>query len=192
MFMRCITYLREGGRVQLGPWESAPGWRPEGAPDNPPPFEPYEGENLLSQDRTRATKWRAWERYYDKMSSHIPRAVTKPGKPDDKPYIDVEDEEEEKEEYELEETDAEDDADEDIDDEDEEDFNIDGVNKEDAIMRDEDDDMADEGGIPVDEDVEMEANGSELEEELDCPTKRMEPNEELISDEETDTGAIIG
>lgn len=90
MFMRCITYLRDKQRVQLGPWVNGPGWRSEGAPDNPPPFEPYEGDILVSQDRRRAGKWREWERFYNKMSSHIPRAVTKPGKPDKKPYSDLE------------------------------------------------------------------------------------------------------
>lgn len=88
-FMHCVTYIRGGTRVRLGPWINGPGWRPAGATrTDPAPFEPHPGE-LKSQDEVRASKWRAWERYYDKMSSHIPRAVTRTGVGDPRPYTGV-------------------------------------------------------------------------------------------------------
>lgn len=87
--MHNLLYLRFGNRVRLGPWINGPGWRPAGASrDNPHPFEPYDGD-LQSQDNVRASKWRTWEAYFDKMSRHIPRAVHKPGVKDPKPYIGV-------------------------------------------------------------------------------------------------------
>lgn len=84
-FHSCITYLRETQRVESGPWENGPGYRPDGAEDNPPPFRPCH-DNLVSQDSVREAKWKRWEAYYNKTASHIPCAVARPGKVGPRPY----------------------------------------------------------------------------------------------------------
>lgn len=85
--MKSITYLRYGQRVQLGPWTFAPGWRPRNAPKEAPSYAPYEGEDLQSQNDVRAAQWRKWESFYHKMSSHIPRAVVRPGVKPKRHYV---------------------------------------------------------------------------------------------------------
>lgn len=84
-FNKCITYLREDQRVEVGPWANAPGYRPEGAGDDHPLFNPCTTK-LVSQDVVREAKWKRWEAYFSKTASHIPRAVVKPGKVGPRPY----------------------------------------------------------------------------------------------------------
>lgn len=71
----------------MGPWTFAPGWRPDNAPGDPAPFEPYTGGKLVSQNELRASQWLQWDQYYRKMSSHIPRAVARPGRKPKKPLV---------------------------------------------------------------------------------------------------------
>lgn len=68
MFIQAFTTVKDGRRINTGPWLFAPGWRRKEdiAWDYGQPFE------LLSQDRCRSEAWARWDAYEVHTATHIP------------------------------------------------------------------------------------------------------------------------